>query len=119
MTNDTTHAGWKADYEKAIELGNAPDFGEPTDIYAMNGRYGSTIIFAFEDDKYLSPYFNQSNTESDCDKENCPIPDECEFGYCNSDYYQIEQNADEWLDVMYGATQWSEWEWVETEPAHC
>jgi hypothetical protein len=110
-----------ADYQAAVENKNAPDYGAPVAVHAIAGRYGSAIMVEFSDGRYLSPFFNQNDSEGDCYGDNggeCGAPGECEFGWCNSDRFAIEQDANEWLDNMSGATDWYEGEWVDSSPSH-
>jgi hypothetical protein len=103
-----------ADYLVAIEEGNAPDYGIPIAVVATVNDYGTGIYVEFSDGKRLSPYFNQYDSEGDCwgnVGSECRDPDECEFGWCGSDRFDAEQDPDEWLVVMSGATDWSEGKW--------
>jgi hypothetical protein len=105
-----------ADYRQAIKLGNAPDYGEPVDVRVDVSGYGTSIDVMFADGRTLSPYFNQSDSEGDCYGDYggmCGAPDECEeTGYCGSDRFAALEDADEWLNMMSGAANWEQWEWV-------
>ena len=122
---NNTLAMWARDYRDAVDLGNAPDYGTPTEVIAIPGRYGSAIMVGFEDGSYLTPWFNQSDSEGDgCGKYDgglpCrdPQPDgtRCEFGWCTSDRFSIERDAEEFLSIMAGATDWYDWAWEPTHP---
>ena len=117
MTIDTKTAlqSFTADYLRAIKAGNAPDYGTPTNVRADIDDYGTSIVVEFPDGRILSPYFNQNDSEGDCygnTGTECGAPGECEFGWCGSTRFEALQDADEWLDTMSCATDWSDWEWV-------
>jgi hypothetical protein len=111
----TTLQAFTDDYLWAIKAGNAPDYGTPTAVRADVSDYGTSIVVEFSDGRTLSPYFNQNDSEGDCGADNgdeCGAPGECEFGWCGSARFEALRDADEWLDTMSGATDWSEGEWV-------
>ena len=111
----TTLEIFTADYRAAIKLGNAPDYGEPVDVRVDVSGYGTSIDVVFADGRTLSPYFNQFDSEGDCwanQGDECGAPGECEYGWCDSDRFRATEDSDEWLNVMAGATDWAEWEWV-------
>jgi hypothetical protein len=113
------------DYREAVKAGNAPpDYGTPVDVHAIAGKYGTAILVEFPPDngdpQYLSPFFNTSDSEGDCYGQHggqCGAPEDCEFGWCGSDRFQVELDADEWLDSMAGAANWSEFEWIDSSPS--
>jgi len=114
MDKVTTLEEFTTDYLAAIEEGNAPDYGMPVAISAHISDYGTAIVVEFADDKKLSPYFNQNDSEGDCYGKvggECGDPGECEFGWCGSDRFEATQDPDEWLNRMSGATDWSEGKW--------
>ena len=103
---------WANDYRRAVKNGNSPNFGEPDHMVVVApGHYGDTaILMAFcsqDDEKYLSPYFNQSGEVDGPD------------GTIVMESAEASSDPREWLDVMYGATDWEEWEWNETAPNQC
>ncbi len=113
----TTLEMFTADYRAAIKLGNAPDYGDPVDVRADVSGYGTRIDVVFADGRSLSPYYNDNDSEGDCGADvvmggACQAPDECQYGWCDSDRFRATEDSDEWLNVMAGATDWAEWEWV-------
>jgi len=119
MTMNTTLQVFAQDYRDAVEDGNAPDYGEMIAIRAIACDYGTAIVAEFHNERYLSPYFSQHDSEGDCWGNvggECGAPDDCEYGWCGSDRFAVQQDADEWLSVMSGATDWSEWDWAESAP---
>ena len=119
MTTTTLQA-FTGDYLAAVENGNAPDYGNPVGVLASIGAYGTAILVEFADGRYLSPYYNQNDSEGDCWGNvggECGTPGECEYGWCGSTRYEALQDAEEWLSVMSGATDWHEWEWVDAQPS--
>ena len=114
---NTTLQVFAQDYRDAVEDGNAPDYGEMIAIRAIAGDYGTAIVAEFHNERYLSPYFSQHDSEGDCRGDGggeCEAPDDCEYGWCGSDRFEVQQDAEEWLSVMSGATDWSEWDWAES-----
>ena len=111
---------YRRDYADAVADGRAPDYGPMLDIQAVAGDYGTAILARFEGGRYLSPYFTQHDSEGDCWGNvggDCQAPGECEFGWCGSDRYAVQQDAHEWLDTMSGCGIFGEWEWVPSGPA--
>ena len=126
-------AKWQTDYDKAVEQGSAPaGYGQVVRAYGETDRYGGALLIVeFADGRRLSPYYNQSGSEGDCWGESgreCLLSraarrahngnnkPTCLGGYCGSDNYAIEHNgAEEWANVMSGATNWgiNGWMWLE------
>jgi hypothetical protein len=91
---------YRKDYADAIADGRAPDYGPM--------------------DRYLSPYFSQNDSEGDCWGNvggECQAPSECEFGWCGSDRYAVQQDAHEWLSTMSGCGIFGEWDWEPCDAA--
>ena len=117
MTQTTLQA-FQANYRDAIEEGNAPDYGTMLDIKAVAGNYGTAILARYSEDRYLSLYFNKHDSEGDCWGNvggACEAPNNCEYGWCGSDRYAVQENADEWLSTMTGSG-YQPWDWIESHP---
>ena len=107
---------WKMDYRTAIANGNSPDYGEPDHMVVIaDGHYCDTAIlmgftpFTGGEIRYLSVYFNQSGETDSRTADGDMV------------YESAEASNDprEWLDNMYGATDWGDWQWEDTTPGHC
>ena len=114
----TTLQEFAADYREAIEAGNAPDYGTPIAVRADVNDYGTGIVVDFSDGRSLSPYHNQYDSEGDCWGNvggECEAPNDCEYGWCGSDRYAVQENAEEWLSTMTGSG-YQPWDWIESHP---
>lgn len=100
---------WEAEYDGAVHRENAPDdYGVVKDVHASIGRFGGLRIeVEFTDGRRLSPYYNSAPFDGCTDQ--CGTDELCQG-------HELEADETAFLDSMLGATEWSEWEWVEVTP---
>ena len=112
-SNTTLHnqepGQWASHYYEAVKAGEAPDLGVPVAVLAVAGKFASAVLLEFADGTYLSPYYNQDDTEGVCSYRDagpggatCPWSGQrvgCD-GYCDSDRFRIENDPETWLDIL-------------------
>ena len=111
---------WADDYYAAVEAGEAVDLGAPVAVLAVAGKFACAVLLEFPDGTYLSPYYNDTDTEGVCQYRDarigqvtCPWSGQrvgCD-GYCDSDRFQSENDPETWLQTlqMEGIAQSDSW----------
>ena len=97
--NDRFLQGWTNDYLKAVEKNNAKQIqnAKVIDVYGEEDRMGGIAIYVIVENQKsgyeykFTPYYDQSPSEEDTES--------------------FRADPDAWIDSMYGATNWDEWEW--------
>lgn len=92
---------WLADFESSDAFQNGDKLiGLNAKVDSMGSSFIVADVQRGDEIISLSPYFNQSATDN---------PDDLD----RTEADEIENDPKEWLVVMSGATNWSEWAWDE------